>query len=220
MEGSRLPSTSASTSTVTNNQDKPGDSSSTWHRPTNSLPDHLPSSTSQVSSPPPHFRKNSLSLFPILPSSSPPPDPIPEIETYVVQVPRDQVYWIPPQENARIVERRMNGDHQPGKKHKIFCSKRLMWIFIAVIVIGFIICAIAIIIRFLFKPKPHVFDVKKLANGRIMLTSKNPTLTYNITRTSGKGISPKLSQAMYGFDTVNLNQDCPRTRPCGRLKPY
>ncbi|CAH2076018.1 unnamed protein product [Thlaspi arvense] len=223
MEGSRLPPTSTSTSnaTATNNKENPGDPSSTWHRPTNSLP-HLPSSASQVSSPPPHFRKHSLNLFPTLSSaSSPPPpdDPIPEIETYVVHVPRDQVYWTPPPENARIVERRLNSD--PGKKKKRICSKRLMWLFIAVIVIGFIICAIALIVRFVFKPEPPVFDVKKLANSRhfeIMLTSKNPTsnmwvtykglvsLTYK-NKNLCQGNFPELSQAVYGFDTVNLTLD-------------
>lgn len=217
MEEPPLPPTSTS---ATDNKDKPtGDPPSTSHRPTNSLP-HLPSSTSQVSSPPQHFRQHSLNFFPILPSSSsPPPDPIPEIETYVVQVPRDQVYWTPPPENAKIVERRMNSE--PGKKNKRFCSRRLMWFFIALVVIGFIICAIALIIRFVFKPEPPVFDVKKLAKARhfeIMLTSKNPTsnmwvtykglvsLTYK-NKNLGQGNFPELSQPVLGFNTVDLKLD-------------
>ncbi|XP_010444899.1 PREDICTED: uncharacterized protein LOC104727497 [Camelina sativa] len=211
MEGPPLPPTS-----TTDNENKTTNPPSTCHRPTGSLP-QLPSSASQVSSPPQHFRNHSLNLSPHLSSSSPPPpDPIPEIETYVVQVPRDQVYWTPPPDNARIVERRRNSE--PGKNNKRFCSKRCMWIFISVVVIGLIICAIAFIVGFVFKPEPPVFNVNKLEKSRhfeIMLTSKNPTSTMWVTykglvslmyknKNLGQGNFPELSLAVSGSHTVNL----------------
>ncbi|CAN8328633.1 unnamed protein product [Cochlearia groenlandica] len=220
MERPHLPPTSTSISI-----DKPDDPSSTWHRPTNSLPHDLPSPlTSHVTSPPPPLhRQHSLNLFPTLESCSPPPPPPPDSipETYVVQVPRDQVYWTPPSENAKIVERRMNSE--PREKNKRFCSKRLIWFLVAIFVIGFIICAIALIIRFVFKPQPLVFDVKKLTKSRyfdIMLTSKNPTsnmwvtykglvsLTYkNNKKIIGQGSFQEMSQAVYESDIVILKLD-------------
>ncbi|CAA7020557.1 unnamed protein product [Microthlaspi erraticum] len=221
MEGPRQPPASTSTATANDNQNQPGETSSTWHRPTNSLP-HVPSSDpSQVSSPPLHLRKHSLNLFPALSSCSPPHDPTPEIETYVVQVPRDQVYWTPPPENATIAEqRRMNSE--PGKKKKRLCSRKLVWFFIAVVVMGFIICGIALIVRFVvFKPKPPFIHVKKLWKSRhleIMLTSKNTasnmwvtykglvSLTYK-NKNLGQGDFPELSQAVNGFNTVSLKLD-------------
>ncbi|CAD5330422.1 hypothetical protein AtNW77_Chr4g0319711 [Arabidopsis thaliana] len=220
MDGPPLPPTSTSTSTsINDNENKTGNDPSTWHRPTSSLP-QFPSSASQVSSPPQHLRNRSLNLSPhVSPSSPPPPDPIPEIETYVVHVPRDQVYWIPPPDNARIVERRRNSD--PGRNNKSFCSKRCIWLFISVIVIGFIICAIALIVGFIFKPEPPVFNVKKLEKSRhfeIMLTSKNPTSTMWVTykglvsltyknKNLGQGNFPELSLAVSGSHTVNLKLD-------------
>ncbi|CAE6152315.1 unnamed protein product [Arabidopsis arenosa] len=215
MEGPPLPPTS----TGNDNENKTGNAPSTWHRPTTSLP-QLPSPGPQVSSPPQHLRNHSLNLSPHLSSSSPPPppppDPIPAIETYVVQVPRDQVYWTPPPDNARIVERRRNAE--PGINNKRFCSKRCIWLFISVIVIGFIICAIALIVGFVFKPEPPVFNVKKFEKSRhfeIMLTSKNPTSTMWVTykglvsltyknKNLGQGNFPELSLAVSGSHTVNL----------------
>ncbi|KFK30547.1 hypothetical protein AALP_AA7G276200 [Arabis alpina] len=191
MEEPRVPPTS----TANDNKDKPaGDPPSTSHRPTNSLP-HIPTPTSQVSSPPPHFRQHSLNLFPSLSSSPPPPDPTPEIDTYVVQVPRDQVHWTPPPENATIVER--------------------------LVVIGVIMCAVALIIRSVYKPEPPAFDVKKFVKSQqyeIMLTSKNPTanmwvtfkglvsLTYE-NQILGQGNFPEMSQPTRGFDAIDLKLD-------------
>ncbi|KAL1190323.1 NDR1/HIN1-like protein 13 [Cardamine amara subsp. amara] len=217
MERSTLPPTS--TSTANDNENKHGDPPSTCHRPTSSLP-QLPSPASQVSSPPNHFRNHSLNHFPHLSSSSspppPPPDPIPEIETYVVQVPRDQVYWTPPPENAKILERRRNSE--PTRKNKRFCSKRCKLFFIAAIVIGVLICLITLIVGFLFKPEPPVFNVKKLGKPHhfeILLTSKNPSsdmwvtykglvsLTYK-NKNVGQGNFPELSLAVSGSHTINL----------------
>ncbi|EOA18183.1 hypothetical protein CARUB_v10006662mg [Capsella rubella] len=95
MEEPRLP--------PTNNENNTTDPPSTCHRPTGSLP-QLPSSPSQVSSPPQHLRNHSLNLSTHLSSSSPPPpDPIPEIETYVVQ-PEPPVFNVNKLERSRHFE--------------------------------------------------------------------------------------------------------------------
>ncbi|CDY15843.1 BnaA04g12680D [Brassica napus] len=115
MEGPRLP---PSATFHESDDDKSDDPPSAWHRPTSSL-SALPSQDP----PPHHWRNHSLNLSPILatpPRSLPPPHSIPELETYVVQVPRDQVYWTPPPEHAKYVEERRNN---PEKNKKNGCSK-------------------------------------------------------------------------------------------------
>ncbi|CDY66772.1 BnaCnng52290D [Brassica napus] len=115
MEGPRLP---PSATFHESDDDKSDDPPSAWHRPTSSL-SALPSQDP----PPHHWRNHSLNLSPILatpPRSLPPPHSIPELETYVVQVPRDQVYWTPPPEHAKYVEERRNN---PEKNKRNGCSK-------------------------------------------------------------------------------------------------
>ncbi|KAL3527758.1 hypothetical protein ACH5RR_012414 [Cinchona calisaya] len=53
-------------------------------------------------------------------------------ETYVIQIPRDQVYRVPPPENAQIVE----SYRSPMRDNKSKCGKRWIFIFLAIIIIG------------------------------------------------------------------------------------
>ncbi|XP_013717023.2 NDR1/HIN1-like protein 13 [Brassica napus] len=215
MEGPRLP---PSATFHESDDDKSDDPPSAWHRPTSSL-SALPSQDP----PPHHWRNHSLNLSPILatpPRSLPPPHSIPELETYVVQVPRDQVYWTPPPEHAKYVEERRNN---PEKNKKNGCSKRLMWFFIILIFFGFIIGAITLILHFVFNPTLPVFAVERLTvkpnNIEITFRAENPTsnmevsymmektgmisLTYK-NKSLGRGKFPKMSQAASGSDNVNV----------------
>ncbi|XP_010472212.1 PREDICTED: uncharacterized protein LOC104751860 [Camelina sativa] len=218
MEGPRLP---PSATAPESDDDKPDDPPSVWHRPTSSLPS-LPSQDP----PSHHWRNNSLNLSPLPTttlSSLPPPDTIPELETYVVRVPRDQVYWTPPPEHAKYVEKRRKN---PEKNKKKGCSKRLMWFFIILVVFGFILGAITIILHFAFNPTLPIFAVERLtaksSNFEVMLRAENPTsnmgvryvmkkdgvvsLTYKNKRL-GSGKFPGLSQAAFGSDKVNVKLD-------------
>ncbi|CAN7063401.1 unnamed protein product [Brassica oleracea var. botrytis] len=218
MEGPRLPPSATFHET---DDDKPDDPLPTWHRPTSSL-SALPSQDH----PPHHWRNHSLNLSPILdtPSRSlPPPDSIPELETYVVQVPRDQIYWTPPPEHAKYVEKLRNN---PEKNKKNGCSKRLMWFFIILIAFGFILGAITLILHLVFNPALPVFAVEKLnlkpSSFEVTLRAENPTsnmgvsyvmkpngvvwLTYKNKRL-GRGKFPKMFQAASGSDKVNVKLD-------------
>ncbi|XVF36736.1 hypothetical protein REPUB_Repub19eG0083900 [Reevesia pubescens] len=61
--------------------------------------------------------------------------------TYVVQVPKDQIYRVPPPENALIAERHRS-NHQGNKiDNRGCCSRRLIWLLsfvILVVVLGLI----------------------------------------------------------------------------------
>ncbi|VVB07386.1 unnamed protein product [Arabis nemorensis] len=215
MEGPRLPPSAAAHES---DDDKPDDPPSVWHRPTSSLPS-LP-----FQDPPPHhWRNHSLdfSSIPTTPLSSlAPPDSIPELETYVVQVPRDQVYWTPPPDHAKYVEKRRKN---PEKNKKSGCSKRLMWFLIILIAFGFILGAITLVLHFAFNPALPVFAIEKFSfvpsNFEVTLKAENPTsnmgvsymmrkngvvsLTYK-DKSLGRGKFPRLSQVAMGSDKISL----------------
>ncbi|KAG7641652.1 hypothetical protein ISN44_As02g016510 [Arabidopsis suecica] len=218
MEGPRRP---PSATAPESDDDKPDDPPSVWHRPTSSLP-ALPS-LDPPSHGSHHWRNHSLNLSPLPTTSSPslpPPDSIPELETYVVQVPRDQVYWTPPPEHAKYVEKRSKN---PEKNKKKGCSKRLLWFFIILVIFGFLLGAIILILHFAFNPTLPVFAVERLtvnpSNFEVTLRAENPTsnmgvrymmkkngvvsLTYK-NKSLGSGKFPGLSQAASGSDKVNV----------------
>ncbi|KAK4721856.1 hypothetical protein R3W88_012089 [Solanum pinnatisectum] len=74
--------------------------------------------------------------------------------TYVVQIPRDQVYRVPPPENAKIVENHRQPDTQ--KKRKCTCC---CWIFSALLLIGIAIGIIVLIVHTTYTPKSPEFSI-------------------------------------------------------------
>ncbi|XVF58956.1 hypothetical protein PTKIN_Ptkin07bG0108000 [Pterospermum kingtungense] len=90
------------------------------------------------------------------------PPPNRPLETYVVQVPKDQIYRVPPPENARIVENYRKAAASPQRNKKRPCLHYLIWIAIALIVIGVLIGVALIILYHSFTPKAPVFSVSKL----------------------------------------------------------
>ncbi|OWM79938.1 NDR1/HIN1-like protein 13 [Punica granatum] len=98
----------------------------------------------------------------------PPPEPAHEVAahgsfpsgTYVVQVPKDQIYRIPPSYNARIAE--LHKKRPPSNSKRSGCCKCFLCLFL-VIVIVLIAMGIIIGISTLFaKPKNPVFQVDRL----------------------------------------------------------
>lgn len=88
----------------------------------------------------------------------PPPPPLAyHSETYVIQVPKDQIYRIPPPENAIIAERL----RQPGtrnKKKSRCCSLCLLVTAVILVVLTLIGIAITAL-YFVFSPKAPSFSV-------------------------------------------------------------
>ncbi|KAK6287515.1 hypothetical protein POUND7_013694 [Theobroma cacao] len=83
------------------------------------------------------------------------------LATYVVQVPKDQIYRVPPPENALIVEsyRQAAG---PAKNRKRTCFKYLIWIAVVLVVIGVMVGVALKILYDSFTPKAPVFSVSML----------------------------------------------------------
>ncbi|XP_018629880.1 NDR1/HIN1-like protein 13 [Nicotiana tomentosiformis] len=78
-------------------------------------------------------------------------------QTYVVQIPRDQVYRVPPPENARIVENHRKPDSQ--KKNKCTCCCLILAVLLGLaIMIGIVV----LIIRALYTPKCPEFSITNI----------------------------------------------------------
>ncbi|GAA0187268.1 hypothetical protein LIER_34556 [Lithospermum erythrorhizon] len=91
-------------------------------------------------------------------------------ETYVVQMPRDQVYRVPPPEHAKIVEKYKNlPKDEKGCKGSWYC-----WIIIAIVMLGISIGIFLAASHSLTGPKSPVFHVISIQAKN--LDSKNGTL--------------------------------------------
>ncbi|XP_059318646.1 NDR1/HIN1-like protein 13 [Lycium ferocissimum] len=77
-------------------------------------------------------------------------------DTYVVQIPRDQVYRVPPPENAKIVESHRTPDNNFQRKRKFGCC---CWILLGLLVFGIIIGVTIGVIHVLYIPKCPNFSV-------------------------------------------------------------
>lgn len=76
-------------------------------------------------------------------------------ETYVVQVPKDQIYRVPPPENALIAEKHRNPAHRKRSHCPCFC-----WIFAFGIIFALILGLIAGISYIVIKPNAPQFYIK------------------------------------------------------------
>ncbi|XP_030545194.1 NDR1/HIN1-like protein 13 [Rhodamnia argentea] len=100
-------------------------------------------------------------------------------DTYVVQIPKDQIYRVPPPENALIVERHRKP--AGAKKRSWCCSSCCCCLFVTVIVIFLALGVLAVVSSFFLKlknPNFHVdhFLVKNLTKSH----DKNTKLAYDV----------------------------------------
>ncbi|KAK9166887.1 hypothetical protein Scep_002078 [Stephania cephalantha] len=117
-----------------------------------------------ISSSPPINLNSSIAYDPLsqtLPSTSSLPS-----TTYIVQVPKDQVYRVPPPENALIAERYRNN---PIKSRKTLSSLCKFFIILAISIIVVII--IILVFYFALKAKDPTFRVEHIVAKIIKKTS-------------------------------------------------
>lgn len=129
--------------------------------------------------------------------SSPPCSARPSHETYVIQIPKNQVYRVPPPENAIIAERFRNGPGpETNKAKKPRLSGRLLISIVVLIV--FIIIAITMMILYLvLSPNGPMFSVLKVVviqNPKSSTKSKNKHPSYEIS------LAAKNPNTRTGFD--------------------
>ncbi|KAI4345228.1 hypothetical protein L6164_012370 [Bauhinia variegata] len=111
---------------------------------------------------------------------SPPPPGNQNRKTYIVQAPKDQVYRVPPLENALIVENYRN----PRSVENFSCSFCFGKVAIALLAILVLVSITLAILFFVFKPTPPLFSVKNLIvknpKYEISLSTKNPNAKYEL----------------------------------------
>ncbi|XP_048426874.1 NDR1/HIN1-like protein 13 [Pyrus x bretschneideri] len=88
----------------------------------------------------------------------PPPPPFPGENTYVVQIPKDQIYRVPPPENALIVERHRN----PENKKSSCCTIRCLIIGAIVFSLCLILSITLLSLSLTVKPKEPKFSISNV----------------------------------------------------------
>ncbi|XP_074579167.1 NDR1/HIN1-like protein 13 [Curcuma longa] len=102
----------------------------------------------------------------------PPPPSALRHETYVVQVPKDQIYRVPPPENAALVEHYRN-QVKVRRQNRCPCFHVLKRLLLPVFLPLFLLAAAAIIFFACVKPTTPTFSVKSLTV--VKKTSKSTT---------------------------------------------
>ncbi|XVF15160.1 hypothetical protein REPUB_Repub09cG0126200 [Reevesia pubescens] len=116
------------------------------------------------------------------------------LSTYVVQVPKDQIYRVPPPENARIVESYRKAAKAPLKNKRKPCLKYFICIAIVLFVIFIMIGVTLIVINRSFTPKAPVFSVSKLHVKQHKDGVEDEAKLMFWTKTLGWGAFPSLYQ--------------------------
>lgn len=137
-----------------------------------------------------------------------PPPPAPSaasLETYVVQVPRDQIYRVPPPEHARIVE-----DHTRNlTEKKQTCRTPVLWIILPAVILFVLTLTVVMAIRAtLYNPTPPEVTIsrvqgKNLVQGRpefdVTLRADNPNTRMSV---SYRGSSPGSSTLVFKNEKI------------------
>ncbi|XP_026395842.1 NDR1/HIN1-like protein 13 [Papaver somniferum] len=139
--------------------------------------------------------------------------------TYIVQVPKTQIYRVPPPENALIIERHLKPENQENPR----CSF-LFWFFIIIGVILVVLGATVAVIYFTVRPQEPIYLVDKVVvqnqdssphrpQYHITLRSRNPNERMGISYQDGGSatLSYKQSQIAKG-NPPSLYQDNKETK--------
>ncbi|GMI67954.1 hypothetical protein like AT2G22180 [Hibiscus trionum] len=107
-----------------------------------------------------------------------PPPPGHSLATYVVQVPKDQIYRVPPPENASIVKRHREAAKAKGDRSKANFSTFLLWFVIVLLLIGVIVGGTLTAVYFTYTPVAPRFSVTKL---HVKQQKQGSPPTYDVT---------------------------------------
>ncbi|KAL1308937.1 hypothetical protein HN51_051573 [Arachis hypogaea] len=143
--------------------------------------------------------------------------------TYVIQVPRDQVYRVPPPENARIAEKYQKTTVKVDRKRRCWIYARI------VMYIGIVLCIGCLLIGFyimLNKPKDPRFVIQQFSfqNGtnptyNITLQVHNPNSKAGILYKEGQvSLSAKQQEIASGAFPTVFQEHCSSTTMTLKLK--
>ncbi|XP_055826397.1 NDR1/HIN1-like protein 13 [Solanum dulcamara] len=104
--------------------------------------------------------------------------------TYIVQVPKDQIYRVPRPENALIIENHRNRiNQQGGSSRSSCCSRRYICVVVTLVVVGIIIGLVIGLTKLLTKHDDPQFNVKQVIVKKLQKNQhdKRPHYEYDIT---------------------------------------
>ncbi|GJN17388.1 hypothetical protein PR202_gb04450 [Eleusine coracana subsp. coracana] len=94
---------------------------------------------------------------PVPPAQPGPPQPG---STYVVQVPKDKVFRVPPPENARLFE---HYTRRAKRRRRCSCARVCTWTIASILALAFLLAAAAGVVYVAFRPRRPTYAVQKLA---------------------------------------------------------
>lgn len=98
--------------------------------------------------------------------------------TYVIQIPKDQIYRIPPPENARKIQKLSNRKPRRSRCCRCFC-----WTIATAFILLILLAITACILYLVFRPEKLKYSIDNVSINGINLTSSgpiNPRLTVNV----------------------------------------
>ncbi|XP_030499778.2 NDR1/HIN1-like protein 13 [Cannabis sativa] len=137
------------------------------------------------------------------PSSEPPLPRLPE--TYVIQIPKDQIYRVPPPENARTAELRLRKplNNSKARKSTNRACLFLLCIVITLLVVGLVIGLTLLVMFCSLSLKPPKFSVE---NVHLLNQSENSTNDFINSSSSNNNNNNLQSYAVYvKVDNINSN---------------
>ncbi|XP_047318764.1 NDR1/HIN1-like protein 13 [Impatiens glandulifera] len=112
-------------------------------------------------------------------SSSQPPPPVNSLDTYILQIPRDQIYRVPPPENAEIIR---SIPIAPKKKKKKQCDPLCCFFSLCAAMIIFFIATVLLVLYLLLHLKTPEFSITGLTYmSNSSSTSKHANPSYDVT---------------------------------------
>ncbi|XP_022755661.1 NDR1/HIN1-like protein 13 [Durio zibethinus] len=103
------------------------------------------------------------------PAPPSPEKPVPQPGTYVIQVPKDQIYRVPPPENARRY-----AHLSKRKARRSTCRRCCFCLLISILVQLLAAGIVAAVVYFVFKPESPKYSVESVAINGFNLTSSSP----------------------------------------------
>ncbi|KAF5751653.1 protein YLS9-like [Tripterygium wilfordii] len=132
-----------------------------------------------------------------LPSAKPAPPP----GTYVVQIPKEQVFRVPPPENAKRFEQLSR--RKPRRSRCCCCLGTLLAVLASIIVLAGIAAAVLYLV---FRPKALDYSIEKVAIRGFNLTSATSPITPEFDVTV-RAENPNKKIGVYYVDGSSVNVD-------------
>ncbi|KAJ1285892.1 hypothetical protein BS78_03G312600 [Paspalum vaginatum] len=95
-----------------------------------------------------------------VPEQQPPPPQTPQPGTYVVQVPKDKVFRVPPPENARLFE---HYTRRAKRRCRCSCARVCACLLAALLALAVLLGALAGVLYLVFRPRRPAYTVQGLA---------------------------------------------------------